>query len=77
MWLVETGFVPAGSKWVQPGALSLRPVSARKQLFDLPDELATKVSIEFYSDAVDALVKAVLEQQKEARFIARKATTNG
>ena len=61
MWLVGTGFVHARSKWVRPGALSLMPVSARKQLLDLPDELATKVSIEFYSDAVDALVKAVLE----------------
>jgi ATP-dependent Lon protease len=36
-------------------------VSSRKQLFDLPDDLATRVSIEFYSDAVDALVKAVVE----------------
>ena len=39
----------------------LMPVSSRKQLFELPDDLATKISIEFYSDAVDALVKAVLE----------------
>ena len=39
----------------------LMPVSSRKHLFELPDDLATKVSIEFYSDAADALVKAVLE----------------
>ena len=47
---------------IEKGAQTLlMPVSCRRQLFDLPDELATKVSIEFYSDAVDALVKAVLE----------------
>jgi len=47
---------------IEKGAQKLlMPVSSRKQLFDLPDDLATKVSIEFYSDAVDALVKAVVE----------------
>ena len=47
---------------IEKGAQTLlMPVSSRKQLFDLPDDLATKISIEFYSDAVDALVKAVLE----------------
>ncbi len=39
----------------------LMPISARRQLFDLPDELATKISIEFYSDSADALLKAVVE----------------
>ena len=47
---------------IEKGAQTLlMPVSSRRQLFDLPDDLATKVNIEFYSDAVDALVKAVLE----------------
>jgi ATP-dependent Lon protease len=47
---------------IEKGAVTLlMPISARKQLFDLPDDLATKVSIGFYSDAVDALVKAVVE----------------
>jgi len=47
---------------IEKGAQTLlMPVSSRRQLFDLPDELATKVNIEFYSDAVDALVKAMLE----------------
>jgi len=47
---------------IEKGAQTLlMPVSSRKQLFDLPDDLATKVSIEFYSDAVDALVKAIVE----------------
>lgn len=42
------------------GATSvLLPISARKQLMDLPDELATKVNVLFYSDARDALLKAM------------------
>ena len=39
----------------------LMPVAARRQLFDLPDELATKINIEFYSDAPDAIFKAMME----------------
>lgn len=39
----------------------LMPVSSRKQLIDMPDELATKVNIIFYADAKDALIKALNE----------------
>ena len=39
----------------------LIPVSARKQLFDMPDELATKITVVFYADAKDALLKALNE----------------
>ncbi|MBA4095645.1 MAG: BREX system Lon protease-like protein BrxL [Rhodospirillum sp.] len=39
----------------------LMPVSARRQLNDLPDELWTKISIEFYKDASDAVFKALVE----------------
>ena len=39
----------------------LMPISARRQLFDLPDELATKVSIEFYSEPEDGVFKAMVE----------------
>jgi ATP-dependent Lon protease len=39
----------------------LMPVSARKLLNDLPDDLWTKINIEFYSDAPDAFFKAVLD----------------
>ncbi len=39
----------------------LMPVSARKQLFELSDDMATKVNIQFYSDAQDALVKSLVE----------------
>ena len=39
----------------------LIPVSARKQLFDLSDDMATRVNIQFYSDTPDALLKALLE----------------
>ena len=37
----------------------LMPVSARRQLNDLPDELWTKINIEFYKDAADAVFKAL------------------
>ena len=39
----------------------LIPVSARKQLFELSDDMATRVSVQFYSDTPDALLKALLE----------------
>lgn len=39
----------------------LMPVSARRQLNDLPDELWTKISIEFYKDGPDAVFKALVE----------------
>jgi len=47
---------------VEKGATALlMPVSCRRQLFDLSDEMATKIDIQFYSDARDALVKAMME----------------
>lgn len=39
----------------------LMPVAARRQLNDLPDELWTRISIEFYKDAADAVFKALVE----------------
>jgi len=39
----------------------LMPVSARRQLNDLPDGLWTRISIEFYKDAADAVFKALVE----------------
>ena len=39
----------------------LMPVSCRRQLIDLSDDMATKVDIQFYSDAKDALLKAMVE----------------
>lgn len=39
----------------------LMPVSARRQLHDLPDELWTKIGIEFYKDPADAVFKALVE----------------
>ena len=45
---------------VEKGAsVVLMPVSARKQLFDLSDDLATKVTVVFDNDAREALVKAI------------------
>jgi ATP-dependent Lon protease len=42
-------------------AVVLMPVSSRKQLNDLSDDMATKVDVVYYGDARDALLKAVLE----------------
>jgi len=39
----------------------LLPVSARRQLNDLPDEFWTKLTIEFYRDQVDAVFKMLVE----------------
>lgn len=39
----------------------LLPVATRKQLIELPDEVATRVMIIFYTDARDALLKALNE----------------
>ena len=39
----------------------LMPVSARRQLNDLPDDLWTRISIEFYKDTADAVFKALVE----------------
>ena len=39
----------------------LMPVTVRKQLFDLPDELATEVTVVYYADARDALLKSLSE----------------
>ena len=47
---------------VEKGAdTMLMPVSARKQLFELSDDMATRINIQFYSDTPDALLKALLE----------------
>ena len=42
-------------------AVVLMPVSARRALLDLSDDMATRVNAVFYSDAADALLKALLE----------------
>ena len=47
---------------VEKGAQALlMPVTCRRQLYELSDEMATKVDIQFYQDARDALLKAILE----------------
>jgi ATP-dependent Lon protease len=42
-------------------ATLLMPVAARRALNELPDDLWTKIKIEFYSDAADAVFKALAE----------------
>lgn len=39
----------------------LMPVAVRRQLNDLPDDLWTKINIEFYKDSADAVFKALVE----------------
>ncbi|MBF0183106.1 MAG: hypothetical protein HQM06_01785 [Magnetococcales bacterium] len=47
---------------VEKGATALlMPVSCRRPLIDLSDEMATKVDIQFYADARDALLKSIMD----------------
>ena len=47
---------------VEKGAsVVLMPVSARRQLFEISDDMATRINVLFYSDTPDALLKALLE----------------
>lgn len=47
---------------IEKGAKALlMPVACRRQLMELPDELAIKLDIEFYLDARDALLKALVD----------------
>lgn len=59
--LIQNPVAIAGLAIDKSATTLLMPISARRQLFELPDELATKINIEFYSDPVDALVKALME----------------
>jgi len=45
---------------VEKGATTLLvPISARRQLNDLSDDMATRISLLYYSDAREALIKAL------------------
>jgi len=47
---------------VEKGAAAiLMPVACRRQLFDLSDDMATKIDVQFYSDAREAVLKSVME----------------
>ena len=47
---------------IEKGAsVILMPVSSRKQLFDLSDDMATKIDVQFYSDARDSMIKAIAD----------------
>lgn len=47
---------------IEKGAtILLIPVTCRRQLVELSDDMATKVDIRFYSDVRDALLKAIQE----------------
>jgi ATP-dependent Lon protease len=52
----------SGKLAVEKGAGSiLMPISSRRQLNDLPDDVAAKITILYYLDARDALLKALAE----------------
>ncbi len=45
---------------IEKGATTLLiPISARRQLNELSDEMAVRISILFYADAREALIKAL------------------
>ena len=47
---------------VEKGAMTiLMPISSRKQLFNLSDDMATKVGIDFYADVADAFLKSIMD----------------
>lgn len=47
---------------VEKGASTvLIPVSARKQMNDLSDEMVTKINIQYFTEGKDALMKALLD----------------
>lgn len=59
---IETVFNPISvvEIAIEKGAASiLMPISSRRQLNDLPDDLAAKITIHYYLDARDALLKAL------------------
>lgn len=39
----------------------LMPVTCRRQLVDLPDDMWTRINIEFYKDSSDAVFKALVD----------------
>ena len=39
----------------------LIPISVRKQMNDLSDDMVTKINIQYFTDAKDALIKALLD----------------
>ncbi len=61
---IETIFNPVSAVEiaVEKGAQSiLMPISSRRQLNDLPDDMAAKITILYYLDARDALLKALVD----------------
>jgi ATP-dependent Lon protease len=59
---IETIFNPVAvvETAIEKGAASiLMPISSRRQLNDLPDDLAAKITVHYYIDARDALLKSL------------------
>ncbi len=61
-WMARAMGVISLARLDDPRATALlMPVSSRKQLFNLPDDLATKIDIQFYLDSKEALVKSLAD----------------
>ena len=63
---IETIFNPVAvvENAIEKGAASiLMPISSRRQLNDLSDDLAAKITVHYYLDARDALLKALALKQ--------------
>lgn len=43
---------------------TLLPVSPRRQLMDLSDDIANRIDIQYYTDATDTLLEAIEEQEE-------------
>ena len=59
---IETIFNPVAVVEIAIGkgaASILMPISSRRQLNELPDDLAAKITVHYYLDARDALLKAL------------------
>ena len=47
---------------IEKGAsILLAPVACRKQMIELSDDMAAKINVQYYTDARDALLKALSE----------------
>jgi ATP-dependent Lon protease len=59
--MIPSAFAIAERAVEKQAKVLLMPVPARRGLNDLPDDLAIKISIEFYKDSDDALFKGFEE----------------
>ena len=62
MTFLHTTAIDVAELAIEKGAITmLIPISARRQLYDLSDEMAMKLNIIYYGDPREALVKALAD----------------